>query len=88
MSDGMHDKVFHSYPVRFGVEVRVVTSLFKAKWSVSIREWYLDADGKWCPGNKGFSIGAKHLGETVRALNDAVTALRAAGVPIDGEDVQ
>jgi hypothetical protein len=81
----LHDKVFHKYPVRQGVECRVVTSLFKGRWNISIREWYQDGDGEWCAGSKGITIGAKNLIGIEEGLKEAVSALRAAGVPLEDQ---
>lgn len=88
MGEVLHDKVFHKYPVRQGIECRVMTSLFKGRWNVSIREWYQDGDGEWCPGNKGITIGAKHLAGVAEGITEAVSALRAAGVPLDPDEVR
>lgn len=87
MSDDLHEKVFLRYPLRHGVERRVMTSRFKDKWRVNIREWYLGEDG-WTPGNKGYSIAASDYGVALRALNGTAAALLAAGVPIyrDGDE--
>jgi hypothetical protein len=87
-SGGLHGRVFHSYRVSNGRggedEVRVAASLFRNRWYLIHRRFYLNHEGEWCAGPQGLSVPLREVIGTCEGMIAGMKAFREAGIPVDG----
>lgn len=68
MSAASADRVLWRAALGDDAELRVTTSVFRGSRYVSLRNYWRNPEGEWCPTRKGVTVNIELLDEIIEAL--------------------
>ena len=63
--------------------VRVTLDEFQGQATIDCRCWYVDGEGEYRPSRSGITLAARHLPMLSKALGEALSEARRAGLVAD-----